>query len=236
MLWYRAIVPKVGQSELLPVLYLLHGVNGTPVETMERSDVVKLATTERLIVVMPEADFSYYTNAKHKRNSRWEDAIVLELPRDVRARFPVMTGREHTGIAGISMGGYGAVKLRLKHPELYSFAASMSGAMDITRRPASLRRWGQTWRIWSIFGLRPSVRQDEDIFELLDRTPKDDNAKWFVSCGQNDPLYTVNRRFVRQMRDRGMSLDLMDTPGSHDWQSWNAAIPDLFKAAGKSLR
>ena len=75
-----------------------------------------------------------------------------------------MKGREHTGIAGISMGGYGAVKLALKHQELYGFAASMSRALDITRRPASLRRWGQTWRIWMIFGVQPRSRKDEDVF------------------------------------------------------------------------
>ncbi len=126
---------------------------------MERSELVNLAIAARLIVVMPEADLSYYTNAKHERHARWEDAIVLELPRDVEARFPVMKGSEHTGIAGISMGGYGAVKLTLKHPGRYGFTASMSGPMDITRRRASVRRWGQTWRIWTIFGVRPSTRK-----------------------------------------------------------------------------
>jgi putative tributyrin esterase len=203
---------------------------------MELSDVVKLATAERLIVVMPEADLSYYTNAKHQRRSRWEDAIVLDLPHDVEARFPVAKGREHTGIAGISMGGYGAVKLTLKYPERYGFAASMSGALDITRRPASLRRWGQTWRIWTIFGVRPGAKQDEDVFELLDRAARISDTKWFLSCGQNDPLHPVNERFARRMRERGVNLDLINTPGGHDWQSWNTAMPDMFKAAGKSLR
>jgi len=104
LLWYRAIVPKVGLNERLPVLYLLHGANSGPVEMIERSEVVKLASVERLIVVIPDAEYSYYTNAKHGRHARWEDAITLDLPRDVDARFPVLKGREHTGIAGISMG------------------------------------------------------------------------------------------------------------------------------------
>ena len=116
LLCYRAVVPTVNAGELLPVLYLLHGANSSPAEIMERSELANLAIAARLIVVMPEADLSYYTNAKHERHARWEDAIVLELPRDVEARFPVMKGSEHTGIAGISMGGYGAVKLTLKHP------------------------------------------------------------------------------------------------------------------------
>jgi S-formylglutathione hydrolase FrmB len=99
--------------------------------------VVHLASTAHLIVVMPDAGYSYYTNAKHKRNARWEDAVTGELRHDVESRFPVLRGREHAGIAGISMGGYGAVKLALQHPELYGFAGGMSGALDITRRSAS---------------------------------------------------------------------------------------------------
>lgn len=154
----------VNAGELLPLLYLLHGANSNPAEIMERSEPVNLAIAARLIVVMPEADLSYYTNAKHERHARWEDAIVLELPRDVEARFPVMKGSEHTGIAGISMGGYGAVKLTLKHPGHYGCTASMSGPMDITWRRTSVRRWGQTWRIWTIFGVRPGTRKDRRCF------------------------------------------------------------------------
>lgn len=236
VLWYRAIVPKVGPNERLPVLYLLHGANSGPVEIMERSEVAKLATLERLLVVIPEADYSYYTNAKHRRYARWEDAIALDLPRDVEARFPALKGREHTGIAGISMGGYGAVKLTLKHPEQYGFAGSMSAALDITRRQASLRRWGQTWTIWTIFGVRESTRRDEDVFELLDHMRDPHSARWFESCGQGDPLHGVNERFVRQMRERGVNVEAITTPSGHDWQSWNAAMSGLFTTAGKTLR
>jgi putative tributyrin esterase len=110
LLWYRAAVPTVNAGELLPVLYLLHGANSSPAEIMERSELVNLAIAARLIVVMPEANLSYYSNAEYERHAGWEDAIVLELPLDLEARFPVMKGSEHTGIAGISMAGYGMVR------------------------------------------------------------------------------------------------------------------------------
>jgi S-formylglutathione hydrolase FrmB len=86
------------------------------------------------------------------------------------------------------MGGYSAAKLVLKHPELYSFRGSMSGALDTTRRYASFRRWSQTWRIWRIFGVRLSARRDEDVFDLLEGAKEVKNATWFASCGKNDPL------------------------------------------------
>jgi putative tributyrin esterase len=236
MFWYRIIVSKVGSNERLPVLYLLHGIDSDPREVMEHSSVLKLATASRLIIVMPAVGYSYYTNAKHKRNARWEDAVTQELPRDVENRFPVLSGREHTGIAGISMGGYGAVKLALKHPELYGFAGNMSGSLDITRRAASVPRWGQTWRIWMTFGVRPSTRRDEDVFDLLDRAAEVQKVTWFLSCGKDDPLLSVNGRFARELRGRGVALDLIATSGGHGWQSWNAAMPELFRIAEKALR
>jgi putative tributyrin esterase len=238
LLRYRAIVPSTQPGERLPVLYLLHGSGGNPDEIQKLSPVVQFATSARLIVVMPDAGRYYYTNAKHLRHARWEDAIVSDLPRDVEARFPVLAGREHRGIAGISMGGYGAVKLALKHPEFYGFAANMSGPLDITSRPASLRRWGKALQVWTIFGVSPATRQDEDVFSLLERSPADElqNMKWFSSCGKSDPLYAVNARFIREMRQRGVKLDGIATPGFHDWQSWNTAMPLMFKAAGDDLR
>jgi S-formylglutathione hydrolase FrmB len=84
MLWYRAIVPKIALGERLPVLSLLHGANSGPLEMTERSQIVKLATGERLIVVIPDAGYSYYSNAKHRRHAQWEDAIMLNLPRDLK--------------------------------------------------------------------------------------------------------------------------------------------------------
>ncbi len=189
LLRYRAIVPKVAPGERLPVLYLLHGANSGAVDVQQHGDIVKLAASERLIVVTPDADYSYYTNAKHRRHARWEDAIALDLPQDVESRFPALADREHRGVAGVSMGGYGAIKLALKHPELYGFAGTMSGPLDITRRPASLVRFGQTWRIWTIFGLRRSERRNEDVFNLLDHSPGVKNVKWFASCGAKDPLF-----------------------------------------------
>lgn len=235
LLWYRAIIPTVKPGERLPVLYLLHGANSNPIEIQRLSDVVNLAVASRLIVVMPQAEYSYYTNAQYRLHARWEDAMTQDLPQNVEAKFPAFASRDHRGVAGISMGGYGAVKLALKHPELYGFAGTISGALDITRRPASLRRWEQTLRIWSIFGIRTGTRREEDVFALLDRAQSPQNITWFSSCGKTDPLYPVNDHFIRRLHERGIPVNSMSTLGGHDWQSWNASMPSLFKAAAEHL-
>jgi putative tributyrin esterase len=235
VLWYRAIVPNMEPSGRLPVLYFLHGADSDPARVMNSSSIAKLAVENRLIVVLPDGKYSYFTNAKYKSGARWEDAVTQELPRDVEARFPALTGREHTGIAGISMGGYGAVKIAMKHPEQYAFAGTMSGALDVTRRSASFARMAQTLRLWRIFGFRVGGRSDEDVFDLLRRSSAVKETRWFASCGEKDPLYEVNARFARRMQERGVEMPLRSTPGGHAWDTWNAVLPELFKSAAEGL-
>jgi putative tributyrin esterase len=233
---YRIILPTGRGVEKFPVLYLLHGANSDPAEVTERSEVVKLAAAEHIAVVIPDGKFSYYANAKHKPHAKWGDATTQDLRQDVLARFPVLAGREHTGIAGVSMGGYGAANLTLKHPDLYGFTGIMSGALDITRRQPSFRRFWQTWRIWTIFGVRRSARNDEDVFNLLSNSNGLRQTGWFVSCGERDPLHGTNERFVREMRQHGVTLTLVTTKSGHDWTSWNEAMPQMFRSAGQALR
>jgi hypothetical protein len=111
----------------------------------------------------------------------------------------------------------------------------MSGALDITRRPPSLRRWSQTTRTWSIFGYLQNTRRTEDVFDLLSRQPPRPDVQWFASCGRSDPLALINLRFVHQLNLRGVQIKLIEPPGGHDWRSWNIALPALFKAAAQSL-
>jgi S-formylglutathione hydrolase FrmB len=109
---YRVILPKsIAEGQKLPAVYLLHGGGGGYRDWTNYSDVARYA--ERgLILVMPEGNSSYYTNSAEKPADRYEDYIVKDLISDVEARFPAVVGREHRAIAGVSMGGYGAVKLR----------------------------------------------------------------------------------------------------------------------------
>lgn len=235
ILWYRAIVPKAASGERLPVLYLLPGGMSNPVDTLQRTNALQQAVAERLILVSPNPGFSWYTNAKHQENARWEDAIAHDLMRDVDSRFPALAGREHRGLAGVSMGGYGAVKLALKHPELYGFAASMSGSFDVTRRWPNLFNPGQSWTEWTIFGFLPSSRLDEDVFELLSHAPNPQSVKWFAACGADDAFSSDNARFLHLLRQRGATADTVVTPGKHTWQTWSNMLPRLYKDAGESL-
>jgi putative tributyrin esterase len=112
------------RKDKLPVLYLLHGGGGGFRDWSNYSDVAGYA--ERgLILVMPEGNSSYYVNAGERPQDRYEDYIIKDLIADVQNKFPAAPDRRDRAIAGISMGGYGAIVLSLKHPELFSFAGGV---------------------------------------------------------------------------------------------------------------
>src|ERR1019366_650860 len=142
---YRVVLPKrIASGQKLPVVYLLHGGGGNLRDWSNYSDVAGYA--ERgLVLVMPEGNYSYYMNAAGRPRDRYEDYIVRDLIADVELRFPAAKGREHRAIAGVSMGGFGAVVLALRHSELYAAAAGLSPALDVPSQPFSIKRWGQ-WR------------------------------------------------------------------------------------------
>jgi len=165
---HRVILPvSIAASQKLSAVYLLHGNGGTFREWSNYSDVARFA--ERgLILVMPDGDASYYVNVRMRPPDRYKDYLVQDLISDVEAKFPVNSGRSHRAIIGISMGGFGAVNLSLKHPDLFIFAAGMSSAIDVPRRPFSFKRMGQYREHEAIFGQWGTVtRRRNDPFLLV---------------------------------------------------------------------
>jgi putative tributyrin esterase len=233
---YRVILPNtIADQKKLPVLYLLHGGGGNYRDWSNYSDVAKYAE-QGLILVMPEGASSYYTNAVDRPEDRYEDYIVKDLVADVENKFPAASGRGNRAIAGVSMGGYGAVKLALVHPELFAFAGGMSSAIDVPSRPFSIKRWGQ-WRSHrAIFGpWNGEVQHKNDPF-VLARTVDSKNVPYlFLSCGAQEGLLPSNRQFSRLLAERHFQFEYDFGPGSHDWNQWNVRLPKLFQSLTEHL-
>lgn len=142
---YRAIYPaKIKAGERLPAVYLLHGGGGGFRDWSNYSDAAQYAEVG-LILIMPEGDASYFVNSAGRHEDQYEDYIVFDLIADVENRFPAETGRAHRAIAGVSMWGFGAINLALRHPDLFVFAGGISLALDVPSRPFSVKRIEQ-WR------------------------------------------------------------------------------------------
>jgi len=228
---YRVVLPvSVVAGQELPVVYLLHGGGGGFRDWSNYSDVAQFA--ERgLILVMPEGNSSYYTNSVDRPQERYEDYIVRDLIADVESKFPAAAGRASRSIAGISMGGFGAVKLALRHPDLYAFAGGISAAIDVPRRPFSVNRFEQ-WRHYnSIFGQSGSQRRrDNDPFVLAGLADPEKMPHFFLSCGEQEGLLSSNREFAALLGRRHFRYEFHSSSGAHDWKQWNERLPVLFQS------
>ncbi|MFN2512568.1 MAG: alpha/beta hydrolase [Pyrinomonadaceae bacterium] len=117
-----------------PVLYLLHGWSGDYNSWTRQTALLQHAAEYQMIIVTPEGGNGWYTDSARVSSDQYETYVVRELIADVDSRFRTIADRRGRSIAGASMGGYGALKFGFKHPEKFSFAASMSGALDATAR------------------------------------------------------------------------------------------------------
>ncbi len=234
---YRVILPaSLAANQTLPVVYLLHGGGGGYRDWSNYSDVARYSE-HGLILVMPEGNESYYVNAAERPNDRYEDYITKDLIGDVEARFPAASGRQNRAIVGVSMGGFGAVVLALKHPDLFAFAGGLSAALDVPTRKFSLRRMAQYRGHAQIFGPWGSTTRRANIPYILSGSADPARAPYlYLTCGEQEGLLPANQRFATLLKKRGFKYEFHPAPGGHDWNQWNGRLPALFESLLQHLR
>jgi S-formylglutathione hydrolase FrmB len=233
---YRVVLPaSIAANQKLPVVYLLHGGGGNFRDWSNYSDVARFAE-DGLILIMPEGHDSYYTNSVERPQDRYEEYIVKALISDVETRFPAATDHQNRAIVGISMGGFGAVKLALAHPDLFAFAGGLSSAIDVPSRPFSWKRI-QQWRSHrSIFGPWGSQTQREnDPFVLVRSADPAKTPYLFITCGEQEGLLPANRRFAGLLFQGHFRYEFHTTHGGHDWNQWNAWLSSCFESLLKHI-
>ena len=112
-----------------PVLYLLHGLSDDHTAWLRYTSVERYAAAAGVAVVMPAVNRSFYAN--EVSGGRYWDYVADELPEIVGNFFRISQDPAQTYVAGLSMGGYGAMKLALTHPDRFAAAATLSGALDL---------------------------------------------------------------------------------------------------------
>ncbi len=234
---YRVFMPeKLAEGQRLPVVYLLHGNGGSYREWSNGSDVSRYAA-QGLILVMPEGGSSYYLNSVGRPGERFEDYLTRDLIADVEGRFPARRDRAGRAIVGVSMGGFAAAKLALSRPELYSFAAALSPAIDVAQRRFNWRRWGQWVRFREQLGPWGSEeRRARDPFALALTARPGDTPYLYLTAGEQEPLQESIQRFAGRLHARGFHSEVHTKPGGHDWGEWDAQIPGCFEALQRILR
>ncbi len=235
---YRIYLPQsYAQPERrFPVLYLLHGIYGKFTDWDTQSHLRHYAQNLDLIVVMPDAGDSWYVKSASAPQDRFEDYIVKDVIQEVDGNYRTTAARESRAIAGVSMGGYGALNLTLKHPDLFVFAGSISGAINA---PSDLgpRQPDFQANLLRVFGLAGSAtRAENDIFVLLKHADVARLPYIYLACGESDPFFPLNRQFATQLLEEQARYEFHQAPGAHEWKFWDKAARDLLPAVMRKLK
>ena len=216
-------VTASGEEALPKVLYLLHGYSDDQTIWQRRTAVERYAARYNLAVIMPAVNHSFYCNEEH--GERYWDYVSEELPAQMQRFFRLSDKPEDTFVAGLSMGGYGAMKLALSHPERFGAAASFSGAVDIVTM--ATRKKGDWDRI---FGRKAVRGTDCDLFHLMKaNADAPSKPRLYVSCGTADYLYGHHQKFVPALEKQGWDVTRYDEPDSvHEWGFWDREIAKVI--------
>lgn len=235
---YRVLLPEGYDSSArrYPVLYLLHGLGGDYRDWTTRSNLAEYTRTLPLIVVMPDGENGWYTNAVDG-SARVEDYVFTDLPADVVQKFRTINSRYGRAVAGLSMGGYGALKMALKRPGAFAVAGAFSGAFEVTRQGRLERLIGaaESERITRIFGAGDSAtRKENDVFTLAAAMKPAAAPFIYVDCGIADnELIAANREVVAALHKAGVAYEYHEVAGGHTWDYWDrqirAFLPVLMK-------
>lgn len=237
---YRIILPSGYDSTVrrYPVLYLLHGLMGSYVDWESRTRLTEYVKGLDLIVVMPDGNDAWYTNSAGDPQDRFEDYIVKDLVSTIDASYRTISTRHARAVAGLSMGGYGAIKFALKYPHMFTFAGSLSGALnaasniDLTKLPEKyaagrMRIFGPTGGL---------TRTENDLLTLVAKVTDPARLPYlYLDCGTSDPLLKANRDFTAWLPPQNIRYEYHEVPGAHTWQYWDQQVREMLRSLERHM-
>jgi S-formylglutathione hydrolase FrmB len=220
-------MPQYDKSKPFKVLYLLHGFSGNHTSWDRISPLSDYAALYNIMLVCPYGANSFYID-DDVMGAYYEQWVCEELPSLIRRVFPVSDKREDTFIGGLSMGGYGALRLGLKHSEKYGAIIALSSA--IIDGQVSEMKEGQDSPMNKysyyehVFGHPSAVKGSDRDIKNLAKCLKDSKGSIpliYDACGTEDMLIENNRDFHNYLLEIGISHTYTEGAGAHDWRYWN---------------
>lgn len=200
-------------------LYLLHGLLGNYTDWVSRTRIQEWAEEKDLAVVMPSGDNAFYFKSRTPWND-YETFIGEELVAVTRRMFPLSDNREDTFIAGLSMGGYGALRNGIVYSDTFGYVAGLSSAIHLFEDlspEADIGLFDDLEKA-SKTDLNPKVAVEEML------KAKRNVPKFYLACGRKDDLMKVNTQFRDFLRANGALVTWDEDDSGHDWDFWNSQI------------
>lgn len=220
---YHAFLPGHATKDVrFPVVYLLHGAGGSQDDWYEhgRFQLAELAGALGLVIVLPSGGaYTWYADSMEESGSKVESFLLRELLPHVERHLPV---NEKRALAGLSMGGHGALSLGLRHPRLFCSLSSMSGVLDLTRHP---RQWGLADVFGPLQSRRPRWEAHSAAHLIASLAPADIPALLITTGREDSWVRADNHYFHAQLHRRGLAHVYRETRGGHDWTYWLGELP-----------
>ncbi|WP_420148145.1 alpha/beta hydrolase [Spirosoma sp.] len=218
-----------------PVLYLLHGgyghFNDWITKMPDKTLLHRLADQYNFLIVLPEGEvFSYYLDSPVVKDSQFETYLTKEVIGKIDNTYRTIRTGKGRVITGLSMGGYGALYLATRHPELYCAAGSMSGALNVDmntwKLPPDAAKGirAEFEKILGPFSQSPDGWAAYSVVGMADKM-KANGLKLVFDCGVDDFLIEPNRELHRRLVFNSTPHDYTERPGGHSWEYWQNSLP-----------
>ena len=224
---YSIILPDaaVAGPGPYPVLLQLHGMHDDHNAWLQKSRIWVYVERLPLIVVMPSGGNFWWSNLLLDSGSgeagpefalRYEDYLVRDLWEHVQGTFPARPGAKWA-IGGLSMGGFGAIRLGLKHPDrfcsVYGHSSALPNEAEILQRIPLKNR---------------EAIEDMDCYLWAKQRTAADLPRLSFDCGTDDYLIQQNRRFHAHLEQLGLPHTYKEYPGGHTWDYWDTHFPEAL--------
>lgn len=218
------LLPETGTPPY-PVMYLLHGLSDDHTIWLRRTSIERYVAELPLIVVMPDGGRGFYSNAD--QGFAFQTAIGEELVNRIDTTFPTKSERAGRCLTGLSMGGYGAVKLALSYPDHFVSAVSHSGALGFGHSNRGHDGSPLSPEFARILGQDPAGGA-HDLYALIEAMPEEKRPALRIDCGTEDFLLEANRDFHSFLNKKGISHEYQEFPGAHNWAYWDTHVQEAL--------
>ncbi len=234
-----------------PVVYLLHGYTDDNTGWLQFGEVNRYAdkaiadgTIPPMIIVMPNGDSSWYINSFDGKE-KYEDFFVKEFMPSIEKTYHIKADKKYRGIAGLSMGGYGALFYALKYPDLFSATAPLSAGIFSDDQMTAMDdgTWKNVFAPLYGYDLKGNDRLNAawystSILKMVETRKTDDlkKVRYWIDCGDDDFLTKGNCLLHLALTDKKVPHEFRVRDGAHNWTYWRTGITDALQFIGDSFR